>query len=110
MKNTIYLISAFIIILYSLQIKASTESSKAEVSMLGAFHFHNPGLDVVKTSQIDVSKPQSQAYLEALTSKIAKKFIPTQVLVECERSEQGKIDKQYASYLKGDFELPINES
>ncbi|KAA1162492.1 hypothetical protein EU508_05720 [Pseudoalteromonas fuliginea] len=110
MKNTIYLISALIFTLNSLQIKASAESSKAEVSMLGVFHFHNPGLDVVQTSQIDVSKPQSQAYLEALTSKIGKQFIPTQVLLECERNEQGKIDKQYASYLRGDFELPINES
>ena len=113
MKNTIYLLSA--LLLSSTNLYAQTDltkaaTKKAQVSMLGSFHFSNPGLDTIKTKQMDVSTHESQAYLEQLTTKIGEQFTPTQVLLECARNEQDKIDKEYAEYLKGDFTLPINES
>jgi len=113
MKNTIYLLSALLLTssnLYAEADNSKAELAKAQVTMLGSFHFSNPGLDVVKTKHMDVSAPESQAYLERLSTKISKQFIPTQVLVECARDQQKKIDTQYAKYLAGDFELPINET
>ena len=113
MKNTLYLLSALLLTssnLYAQADNSKGELPKAQVTMLGSFHFSNPGLDTVKTKQMDVSTPESQTYLENLTTRIGKQFKPTQILVECPRSMQDKIDKEYAEYLKGDFVLPINES
>ncbi|GHB55516.1 hypothetical protein GCM10008107_00270 [Psychrosphaera saromensis] len=113
MKNTIYLLSALLLTssnLYAQVDNSKSELPKAQVSMLGSFHFSNPGLDTIKTKQMDVSTQESQAYLERLTTKIGEQFTPTQVLLECARNEQGKIDKEYAEYLQGNFTLPINES
>jgi hypothetical protein len=113
MKNAIYLLSALLLSssnLYAQSDSNQTETVKAQVTTLGLFHFSNPGLDTIKTNQMDVSTPESQVYLEGLTTKIGEQFMPTQILIECPRSMQDRIDKEYAKYLKGDFILPINES
>lgn len=82
----------------------------AEVMMFGTFHFSNPGLDKVKTKQHNVTTKASQDYLVAFSHRIATKFKPTHVLVECQIKHQQTMDEQFSQYLQGSFELPVNEN
>lgn len=86
------------------------ENNKAQIAFFGTFHFANPGLDKVKSKQMDVSTSANQAYIEKLTHRIGSEFRPTAVLLECARSEQALMDSRYNEYLKSTFKLPINES
>ncbi|MEO0425663.1 MAG: DUF5694 domain-containing protein [Pseudomonadota bacterium] len=87
---------------------AAAAAAPAEVMLIGLFHFANPGLDAVKSEVIDVKTPESQAYLEALTDRIAA-LEPTTVLLEYNPASQDEIQGEYARYLADDFELPHNE-
>lgn len=81
----------------------------AKVMMLGVFHFANPGRDMVKSGVIDVMTPANQAYLQKLATRIAA-FRPTDVLIECEPSQQSRFDADYAGYKAGTFEATSNEN
>ena len=81
----------------------------AKVMLMGTFHFANPGLDTVKTNQIDVTTPKNQQYLEKFSARIAHNFSPTVVLLECARERQLELNTEYNKYVAGDFKLPVNE-
>jgi hypothetical protein len=81
----------------------------AEVMLLGMFHFANPGKDVVKTRVIDVMAPSNQAWIDRFAIRMAA-FRPTDVLVECSPTDQGKYEQQFKEYLAGSFDLPVNEN
>ncbi len=87
---------------------ASAEAPKAEVMIMGVFHFANPGLDAVKTPQIDVMTEDNQRYLQGLAERLAG-FEPTAVLTEFLPRRSDSIQAQYREYLAGNFELPANE-
>ncbi len=87
---------------------APPPADQAKVMMLGVFHFENPGRDVVKFKVVDVMSKENQAYLERLAARIAA-FRPTDVLVECEPSEQATYDAAFSRYRGGDPTLPANE-
>ncbi|MGD9583503.1 MAG: DUF5694 domain-containing protein [Lysobacterales bacterium] len=80
----------------------------AKVMLMGLFHFANPGKDMVKGRVIDVLRAPNQTYLDALAVRLTK-FRPTDVLVECSPSAQGKFDERFRAYLAGRFVLPSNE-
>lgn len=76
--------------------------------LLGLFHFDNPGGDAVKYRPLDVMRPQSQAYLVELAQRLAR-FAPTKVILEYPESREEVINRRYADFLAGKFELPVNE-
>ena len=76
--------------------------------LLGTFHFDNPGLDAVKYTPIDVMQPEQQAYVVALSERLAR-FAPTKVLLEYTDDADEKINQRYRDYLAGKFELRKNE-
>ena len=80
----------------------------ARVMLLGTFHFDNPGLDAVKYTPIDVMQPEQQAYVVALSERLAR-FAPTKVLLEYTDDVDEKINQRYRDYLAGKFELRKNE-
>ena len=82
--------------------------SRAQLMLLGVFHFANPKQDVVKTEQIDVNTADNQRYLEALTDRLAG-YGPTAVLLEFDPADQAAMQARYERYLAGELELPINE-
>lgn len=84
-------------------------ANAAKVMMLGVFHFANPGRDLVKSGVIDVTTPANQAYLQKLATRIAA-FRPTDVLIECEPSQQSRYDANYAAYQAGTFKVTSNEN
>lgn len=87
----------------------NAEEPAAEVMVIGVFHFKNPGLDMVKTEQMNVVDDASQAYLEELSARIAEEYRPTRVLVEYQASSDDLMQKRYQEYLAGSYELGVNE-
>jgi hypothetical protein len=81
----------------------------AEVLLFGVFHFANPGLDVVRTDQIDVTTPESQAYLTDLATRLCE-FRPTVILLEFDRAHESDVREQFNAYRDGQAELTTNEN
>ena len=92
----------------SFSITAAEEAPKAQVMMLGLFHFDNPGNDVAKTKSFDVLSEESQAYLKTLAENI-QKFRPTKILLEYDLKNQTILQQRYDDYLIGEYQLGINE-
>lgn len=81
----------------------------AEVMLFGVFHFSNPGRDLVRVDQVDVSMPRNQAYLSELAKRLCD-FRPTAILLEFDRTREPEMRKQFDDYLLGKIELGINEN
>lgn len=80
----------------------------ARVMLFGTFHFKDAGKDVVKVEDVDIFSEKNQAYLEALTTRLAE-FEPTEVLLEYDPENDATINERYRAYLADEFELPANE-
>ena len=87
---------------------AAAPSPEPSKVMMGVFHFANPGRDMVKSGVIDVMTKENQTYLDGLATRLTG-FHPTDVLVECDPSEQAKYDEKFAAYKNGKFALESNE-
>ncbi|MBX3299634.1 MAG: hypothetical protein KF736_09245 [Acidobacteria bacterium] len=75
--------------------------------ILGVYHFHNPGADLIKTEYPDhLSEKKQQEIAEVLD--LLAKFKPTKIVVEA-TPENTAINDQYQQYLKGEFALTSNE-
>ena len=81
---------------------------KAQVLLMGSFHFANPGRDMVRLEVTDVRTPPHQAWLDALAQRIAA-FAPTDVLVECPAVEADTWNARLAVYRDGKGTLVVNE-
>ncbi|MEM7708371.1 MAG: DUF5694 domain-containing protein [Pseudomonadota bacterium] len=86
----------------------AADEPPAQVLLIGLFHFHNPGQDVVKTDVLDVMTDENQAYLQALSQRIAA-LKPTSVLLEYDPAMQQEMQAEYEGYRAGSFELTHNE-
>ena len=75
------------------------------VLIVGTYHFSNPGQDQANVESVDVTVPQRQAELQAVTDALAK-FEPTLVGVEWP-AEPART--QYAQYLDGRLPPSTNE-
>ncbi len=85
-----------------------TQSVPAKVMILGVFHFANPGRDMVKSGVINVMTKDNQAYLDGLATRLAA-FHPTDVLLECDPTDQAAYQSDFDGYRKGAFALKSNE-
>jgi len=90
-------------------VMAAGEVPPARVMLLGTFHFADPGLDAVKVESLDVTAPESQAYLEQLSARIAREFRPTRVLLEYPADFDTTLNERYRQYLSNSYALPVNE-
>jgi hypothetical protein len=91
-----------------LALSAEAQVRPAEVLLFGVFHFHNPGRDVVRVDQIDVTTSDNQLYLQRLAMRICA-FRPTTILLEFDRSREPEIRRQLETYIAGASELGANE-
>ena len=80
----------------------------AKVLLIGAFHFSNPGKDVVKVDDVDVLDEASQQFLQQFAERLAG-FKPTRVLLEYDPEKEDLINQRYSDYLAGTYELGVNE-
>ncbi len=89
-----------------------TNISKPEVMILGVFHFAYPNNDrtkIEKKDQIDFRSGERKREIEELVT-LLEKYKPTKIAVEIKTWSQRHTDSLYQEYLKGNFDLPINES
>ena len=80
----------------------------AEVLVLGAYHFDNPGRDVAQITVADILSPEKQAEVAAVADALAA-FRPTKIVVE-RRTERGaEVDSLYTAYREGHHALGRSE-
>ena len=97
--------SALCILLFTITAHAT---EPAKVMLVGAFHFSNPGKDVVKVDDVDVMDEASQQFLQQFAERLAG-FKPTRVLLEYDPENEELINQRYSDYLAGTYELGVNE-
>ncbi len=81
---------------------------KAEVAILGTFHFKANYDSYKRRFHLDVKSEEVQKELENLNNRL-KKFQPTKILVEYPRSKQSFLDSLYQEYRANNYELGSNE-
>ena len=82
--------------------------ARAQVMVLGTYHFANPNQDAVKSNFPDHLGEKKQQEIAAVLDALAK-FKPTKILLEAP-PEDARLLAQYQAYLKDDFKLAANES
>src|SRR3954454_18631090 len=85
---------------------AMAQQPRAEVLVLGVYHFANPGHDIFNMAADDVLGPGRQKEV-AEVAEVLKKFKPTKIAVE--NDSQKKLNERYAQYLAGHYVLTANE-
>lgn len=100
-------VTTFLLLLFC-TFPLQAQEPQAQVLMLGVFHFANPGLDSVKTAQIDVMTPENQVWLAGFAQRLAT-FAPTHVLVEAPPERAESLQTEYTTFLADTLELPANE-
>lgn len=108
--RTIFILTTFTIFSLLAEQTNVQKQEPATLMLFGTFHFDNPGLDLVNPSNTEIMNDKNQSYLQSLAVRIAQRFNPTKVLVECALADQKKLDLQYKQYLNNKFGLPANES
>lgn len=78
--------------------------AQTQALLIGTFHFHNPGGDVVKQNTFDVMSNASQIELENIADKVGK-FHPDKVFVEWDYKDQKGLDSLYQLYLNGTYDI-----
>ena len=87
--------------------KATSNSKRAEVLVLGTYHMANPGHDVFNMKADDVLSPKRQKEIDELIAAL-KKFKPTKIAIERDIGTD-KTQKEYGEYLAGTHMLTRNE-
>jgi hypothetical protein len=87
---------------------ATCAPGEVQVMLLGAYHFANPGRDVIKQDFDDVLKPQRQAELEELVVRLAS-WKPDRIGVEWPWSFMDSTRARYARYRAGTLAPTRNE-
>jgi hypothetical protein len=82
--------------------------NKAQVMILGSYHFANPGLDYVKSDLDDHLSEKRQKQIAEVVELLAK-FKPTKIAIEA-LPEAKSPQTNYAAFLKGEYTLKANES
>jgi len=82
---------------------------KAQLLLLGTFHFMDSGLDDYKPKHdVDILSAERQREVVGLLDRLAE-FAPTRIAVEWDRDDQARLDERYSQYLAGEFEISSNE-
>lgn len=82
---------------------AILSQAQKQALLIGTFHFHNPGMDAVKTNTFDVMSVASQKELEHITDQIGK-FHPDKIFVEWDYKDQKSLDSLYQLYTAGTYD------
>jgi hypothetical protein len=86
-----------------------SRARRAQLLMVGTFHFANPGLDLHKVAHpVDMSTPRRQHEIEEIVRQLAL-YEPTRICVEAPATRQARLDSLYDAYRAGGAEPSINE-
>jgi hypothetical protein len=106
MKN---LISLAVAVSASVMSAVAQMSDKPALLIVGTPHFANPGRDINNVRVADVMTPERQSEIEAIVERLAA-FRPTHVAVEWAVDRQDRLDKRYADYRAGRYQLRADET
>ncbi len=102
------LFGLFVVGLFTTAVTAQQENpNKAQIMILGVYHFHNPNADVVKTNFPDHLSKKKQEEIADLLDLLAR-FKPTKIVVEA-TPEQHSVQEKYQAYLEDSHTLTANE-
>lgn len=87
--------------------KPSPAPHRAQVMVLGVYHFANPNADMVKSNFPDHLSPKKQKEIEALLNLLAD-FGPTKIVVEAVPDNE-KVRNNFLAYLGNSYQLTANE-
>jgi len=87
--------------------QAAAGQTKAQVMILGAYHFDNPNLDYVKSNVDDHLSVKRQAEIAEVLALLAK-FKPTKIALEAVDGASA-IQKNYTAYLNSTYTLKADE-
>lgn len=102
------LMFTFLISLFLISAMIVTAQEKAQVMILGVYHFANPNADYVKSDFPDHLSDKKQKEITEVLDLLAK-FKPTKIVVERE-PENIKVLDNYQQYLKDNYKLTANET
>ncbi|MFY3791407.1 DUF5694 domain-containing protein [Ureibacillus sp. MALMAid1270] len=80
---------------------------KPKVLILGTFHFAGSS-DFVQVGTVNLLSENKKREINDVISKLAK-FNPTKVAVEFVKESEDTLNEQYENFLKGTYELTVNE-
>jgi hypothetical protein len=80
---------------------------KPTVLILGTFHMR-PTTDMFQSKIDDLLSNERQQEIRDVVERI-KQFNPTKVAIEVDTKQDKSINEEYISYIKGNFELEVNE-
>src|SRR5699024_6486413 len=83
-------------------------NNKRDVLLLGTYHMEKNGLDMYNVKADDVLSSKRQQEIHEVVERL-KLFNPTKVAVEVLTDKDESLNKDYKSYLSGDFKLTSNE-
>jgi hypothetical protein len=95
-------------VLMTFTVTAQPNNEKAQVMILGVYHFANPNADLVKSNFPDHLSDKKQKEIAELLELLAK-FKPTKIVVE-RVPENTVVQNNYQEYLKGNYKLTANET
>src|SRR5688572_18875672 len=84
-------------------------SDRPTLLIVGTPHFSNPGRDIVNIRVADVTTPERQREIEAIVEQLAT-FRPNHIAVEWPVKNQDRLDKRYAEFRAGRYQLGANET
>lgn len=105
--------SLFILVVASVVLFASTSAAaqlgadRAQVMVLGVYHFANPNADMLKSNFPDHLSPKKQKEIEILLDLLGE-FKPTKIVVEAVPEDE-TVSRSYSKYLENSYQLTANE-
>lgn len=81
---------------------------RAQVMVLGTFHFASSGSDVVNVDMGDMLAPERQAQISDVLDRL-ERFAPTKIAIELLPERQAVFNETYQAYLRGAHDLSANE-
>lgn len=86
----------------------ASQSETPQLLILGSPHLANHNRDIANVHVEDVRTPERQREIEAVVAGLAA-FHPTRVAVEWSADRQADLDKRYADYRAGTYQLSSDE-
>ncbi len=90
------------------QTPAPAEDARAQVMVLGVYHFRAGGSDYIENRVDDHLSSRRQAEIADVLDRL-ERFQPTKIIVELEPEHEAAFNARYRRYLAGEAELGVNE-
>jgi hypothetical protein len=92
-----------------LSAQSGDEAGRAQVLVLGSYHFAEAGQNVAQPEVADVLLPEKQAEIREVVEALAR-FRPTKIAIERPPESALQVDSLYRAYRSGGHELSRSES